>query len=181
MKKIILVVIIALFLLPTVALAEGEDITSEDTSTPEESVIQPEGTLLPEGEAEPDATAIPEQTNGIVITDANGNQYVITAESLTGATTTLEPTGEVTEAEIDGTADIIAALQAQGVNISPEALKTALTEIGFDVVGLTATVQTAIARPMLTTPFEQYTVLEGLLLILCVLTLTRMVFKLFAM
>lgn len=168
-------------MLPTIALAEGEEATHEVTPTVEESVIEPEITPMPEGEAEPDATEIPEQINGIVITDANGNQYVITADSLTGATETPEPLPETMEGVTEDTAEIIAALEAQGVNISPDALKTALTELGLDAAGITATIQTASARPMLTTPFEQYTVLEGLLLILCALTVVRMVFKLFTM
>ncbi len=177
MKKIILVLIIILLMLPSSALAEGEETMPEGALPPEQGVVEPEGIPTPE----PDATAIPEQINGIVITDANGNQYVITADSLTGATGTPEPTTEAAEAETGGNEDIIAALQAQGVNISADVLKAALTELGLDAVGLTATLQAANVRPMLTTPFEQYTVLEGLLLVLCVLTIVRMVFKLFAM
>lgn len=174
MKKMILILLIALFLFPSVALAEGEDVPPEVTPPPEESPVPSEG------EAEPEAP-IPEQGNSIIITDANGNQYVITADKLTGATTTPEPTAEALEADAGGNEDIITALQAQGLNISPDALKAALAELGLDAVGLTATLQAASVRPMLTTCFADYTVLEGLLLILVVLTVVRMVFKLFAM
>ncbi len=181
MKKIAILLFLFLLLLPIVAYAEGE---TETPAEVEPSAETETDTDMPTGEEVP-TEEVPEEVseatnNTIVITDANGNQYIITAGTITEGTTGEGPETTMLE-ETAETDAIVEALQVQGVNMDADTLMSVLTALGLDAPGLTATVQAAQVRPMLTTLFADYTVTEGLLLVLCVLLVVRTIFKLFAM
>lgn len=141
-----------------ITTSESEDYTPEPEPAPEpKPAPEPEPTPEPEPSPEPEAPAAPVEV--ITVEDLLDR---ITGGSQEDGETENGETGEPPqEAEADAGAepgeDLPSAIMSDGL-IEVVGMDTALKRL--------ETIQKAVDHPLMTTPFDDYTVTEGLLLLL---------------